>query len=269
MAMIRPIFDPALPVDVRDMLLDHRKWMRPAAGSPPAPRVGWSRFAKDVVRALGVGAVCAALPGILAFTGVLGRVGRTLAVTAQAALLVVWSADVDAGIVVTVVLQALCTCGAFASTEAWRVRRGVRRARGRYLLNDDFDAESQAILARVQAAVETVTGSGVVTAGLLDDIAGRVVLSRQEWEIAQTLTRRPGRRGGNLDSVNRRVQALERYAEHVREADAAYTEVLAAPAGTADHRLDLAESVALAEIDDLIEDARRVEGALREDLDRR
>jgi len=250
--MIRPIFDPVLPVEVRDALLEHGTWMRPASGPPPAPWVWCGPVAKDAVRALGVGAVCAVLPGVLAFTGVLGRVGTTVAVTAQAAVLALWFADVEAGIAATAVVQALCT--ALVATKTWRVHRGVRRAHGHYLLNTDFDAESQAIIARVQTAIDAVTGSSVAAAGLLDDVAGRLILSRQEWEIGRTLTRRSGR---NLDAVIRRVKALERYAECVRAADATY------PGPVGDQRLDPAESVALAEIDDLIEDARRVENALR------
>ncbi len=227
-------------------------------------------MAKGAVRALGVGAVCATLPGILVFTGLLGRLGKSVAVTAQAALLAIWFADADAGIVATVVVQALCTGTALVSMKVWGLHRGVRRAHGHYLLDDDFDAASRAIIARVQAAIETVTGSSVATAGLLDDIATSVILSRQEWEIAQTLKRRSGQRGGNPDLVIRRLRALERYAERVREADAAYAEALGAPepAGTEDQRLDLAEAVALAEIDDLIGDARRVESALRTDTGR-
>jgi hypothetical protein len=271
MVMIQPIFDPVLPVEVRAALLEHRKWMRPASGSPPGPWLWCGGAAKEVVRALGVGAVCALVPGVLVFTGVLGRVGKTVAVTAQAAIAALWFADADAGIVTTLIVQALCTFGALASMKTWRVRRRVLRAHGHYLLNEDFDAESQAILTRAQGAIGAVTGSSVAMAGLLDDMAGHLVLSRQEWEIAQMLRRRPGRRGGNFNSVIRRVEALERYAECVRAADMAYPEVLAAPepAGTNDRRLDLAESVALAEIDDLIEDARRVEETLRSDTGRR
>jgi hypothetical protein len=251
MAMIRPIFDPGLPMEVRDALLVHRKWMRPASAPPPAPWVWCGRAAMDVVRALGVGGVCAVLPGVLVFTGVLGRVGKTVAVTAQAAMVALWFTD--AGIAATLAVQAVCTLGALVSSP-----RGVRRAHGHYLLMDDFDAESQAVIARMQAAIDTVTGSSVATAGLLDDIAGSVILSRQEWEIGQALMR-----GGNVDSVVRRVQAIERYAERVRAADAAYTEPESAGTG------DMAESVALAEIDDLIEDARRVESAIRNDPGRR
>lgn len=78
MVMIRPIFDPAIPVEVRHALLGHREWLRPVSGAPPALRVWSGRVIKDVVRALGVGAVCAALPGVLVSTGVFGRVGHPI-----------------------------------------------------------------------------------------------------------------------------------------------------------------------------------------------
>lgn len=111
------------------------------------------------------------------------------------------------------------------------------------------------MLARAQAAIAAVTGSATAAAGLLDDPANDVVLSRQEWEIAQALTRRPGRGGGNAGLVVKRVEALERYAEQIREADEALAERHVA-SGTA-------ESAALAEIDDLAENARRLKDAIR------
>jgi hypothetical protein len=133
-------------------------------------------------------------------------------------------------------------------------------------VSGDFDPESRVLLARVQASIATVTGSAVAAAGLLDDAANDVILSRQEWEIACALARRapgpggpgPGRGGWNARLAIRRVEALEWYAGHVRDADAALSQRLAEP-GVA----PAAESVALTEIEDLAEYARRVGDAIR------
>lgn len=145
--------------------------------------------------------------------------------------------------------------------DAWQLRLRVGAARGSYLVSDDFAPESQVILARAQAAITAVTRSEVAAAGLLDDAGNDVVLSRQEWEIARMLARRTaraGRGGGTSALAVRRVEALERYAEHVREADAALAERHAATGAASP-----AESAALAEIEDLSEYARQVGEAIR------
>ena len=227
MMTIRPVFDPAVPVEVRASLLAHGEQLRPGPAAPP----GWGRQAAgDAVQAVGLGALCALLPVVLAFTRMFGRACRTVAVAAQAALAAVWFAgDLSGGgfwpgIIVSGAVQLVCTVAAFVLMDAWQLRRGMRRARGGYLAADDFAPESRVMLARAQAAIDAVNSSAAAVAGLLDDAANDVVLSRQEWEIAQALVRRPGRGSGNPGLVARRVEALERYAEQVREADAALAE---------------------------------------------
>ena len=263
--VIRPVFDPAIPVEVRGALAGLGDRLPPGSGAPLARALpGWGRKAsRDVVRAIGLGAVCALLPAVLAFTRMFRWAGRMAAVAAQVVLVAVWLASawfttLWVAVIVSAVVQLVCTVGAFVWMDAWQLRRGVRRARGRYLVSDDFDPESRVMLARAQAAMAAVTGSATAAAGLLDDAANDVVLSRQEWEIAQALARRPGRGGGNAGLVVKRVEALERYAEQVREADAALAERHAA-SGTALP----AESAALAEIDDLAENVRRIRDAIR------
>lgn len=273
---IRPVFDPAIPVEVRDALAGLGDQLPPYPGAPLARELpGWWRQARrDAVRAIALGAVCALLPAVLAFTRMFGWAGKMAALAAQIVLLAVWftSLRLDGlwvAITVSGSVQVLSMAAAFRWMDAWQLRRGVRRARGHYLLHSEFGPESREILARAQAAIGAVTGSAVAAAGLLDNDANDVVLARQEWEIAQALARRAGRDGGNTGPggqavlAARRVGALESYAEQVREADAALAERHAAGLASAGSP----ESVALAEIDDLADSARRVADAIREVAD--
>ncbi|ROO83532.1 hypothetical protein EDD29_1035 [Actinocorallia herbida] len=130
-------------------------------------------------------------------------------------------------------------------------RDGALRARGdRYLTEDDFDAEAAALLVRTQRAADTVKDALVVRDGLLEELDPALELPRQEWEIAQVLARQARLRRDavalstvsgvaeiaalnaalepqqaklalSVAAVTRRVEALERYAERTREADAA------------------------------------------------
>lgn len=286
MTMVRPVFDPAIPVEVRDALLAHPEGLRPGSGAPPVPPGGRRRIARDIIRALALGAVCALLPVVLALTRMFGFTGRLIAAGGQVALLAVWlggyllGGTIWPGIIASLAVQLAATVGAFVFMDEWQLRREIRRTRGHYLVNEDFDADGRALLARAQAAIAVVTGSGVAAAGLLDGTANDLVLPRQEWEIARALAREGGARGspggsrrpaglgrtgpdsGNPALVARRVEALERYAEQVGDADAALSQRLGAPGTPA------AESAALAEIEDLAENARRVGDAIRAAPDR-
>jgi hypothetical protein len=274
MMMVRPVVDPAIPVEVRDALLAHAEGLRPGSGTPPLVLPGGRRrAASDVVRALGLGAVCALLPVVLVFTRMFGFAGRMVAVVGQVALAAAWlggyllGGGLWPGVIVTLAVQLVCTVVAFVFMDAWQLRRGVRRARGHYLVSDDFNPEGRLLLVRAQSAIDAVTGSGIAAAGLLDEDANEVVLPLQEWEIALVLARRGGARGspggsgldgGGAAQAVMRVEALERYAEQVRDADAALSEQMAVPGiGPA------AVAVALGEIEDLAENARRVGDAIR------
>lgn len=135
----------------------------------------------------------------------------------------------------------------------------ARLRHGRYYLAEDFGDDSLRELLghsplrrmeRAQAAVTAVLQSQVDRDGLLDDIANDVTLPAQQYEIAQRLAEltRLARRvrtaagdasGSRVEEVLRtqrqalrlsssaleeRVEALERYAENTRAADAAYRE---------------------------------------------
>lgn len=167
---------------------------------------------------------------------------------------------------------------------------------GRYLLPEDFDAEARAILARAQEAIGTVLRSHVNAEGLLDDIRNAVMLPAQEWEIARLLAKLSSLRTEHrallgrgvapevaevvapleraLDSseaaVLARVEALEGYAGHVAEAEAAYhargqIEELRARLPRYEELLaeSGADALAVPEIERLAEDAGHLERALR------
>lgn len=167
---------------------------------------------------------------------------------------------------------------------------------GRYVLTDGFDESSTKLMRRTRMAVDGVIRSKVNVDGLLDDVRNAVILPAQEWEIARLLSKlsslraehREALEGGvtpevaavaeplvrALDSseaaVVARVEALERYAAHVAEAERAYR---------AHHQIEqlrsklpryeelLAESGAdrsgAPEIEQLAQDADRLEQALR------
>jgi hypothetical protein len=127
----------------------------------------------------------------------------------------------------------------------WRRARALTDRADRFLMVEEFDAEAQVLLGRVQSAVEAVRSSSVVAEGLLDGVDPAVELPRQEWEIAQILARQSKLRRDaaalalapevaealrpqqdklalSVAAVTRRVEALERYADRTREADRAF-----------------------------------------------
>ncbi|TDE36843.1 hypothetical protein E1295_34915 [Nonomuraea mesophila] len=131
-------------------------------------------------------------------------------------------------------------------------RRKLRAAQAhadRYVLPEDLDHPCQMLLRRAQNAAETVLGSRVHAAGLIDTIDNQVSLPEEIWQIAHRLRRlsamhaeqgriiprelpagmedafRPYTKA--LDaawtSLARRVRHLEKYAKQVRKADKAYS----------------------------------------------
>ncbi|MFC7586771.1 hypothetical protein ACFQYP_25855 [Nonomuraea antimicrobica] len=120
---------------------------------------------------------------------------------------------------------------------------------GRYLLQEDFDHEAALVLARAQRAIGSVLRSHVNAEGLLDDARNAVMLPVQEWEIARLLAKLSALRLEHRELLARgiapevaaviepleralvnseaavvaRVEALERYAGHVAEAERAFT----------------------------------------------
>nr|SBO95466.1 hypothetical protein BN4615_P4982 [Nonomuraea gerenzanensis] len=172
----------------------------------------------------------------------------------------------------------------------------LRWYEGRYVLTDDLDESSARLLARAQRAIAAVTGSRVNAEGLLDDVRNGVMLPAQEWEIARLLAKLSALRAKHRETVSQgltpeveavarplaraldsseeavlaRVEALERYAANVADAERAYVahhqieelrsrvhqyEELVAETG--------ADGFAVPELERLAADADRLEQALR------
>ncbi|GAA2211570.1 hypothetical protein GCM10009850_070300 [Nonomuraea monospora] len=171
---------------------------------------------------------------------------------------------------------------------------------GRFLLPEDFDHDARLVLSRAQRAIGSVLRSHVNAEGLLDDARNAVMLPAQEWEIARLLAKLSALRLEHRELLARgiapevaaviepleralvnseaavvaRVEALERYAGHVAEAERAYHargqieelrarlpryEELLAEAG--------ADRLGVAEIERLAQDADLLERTLRRSVE--
>ncbi|MBB5780927.1 hypothetical protein [Nonomuraea jabiensis] len=177
-----------------------------------------------------------------------------------------------------------------------KVYEQLRWYEGRYVLIDDLDESSARLLARAQRAIAAVTESRINAEGLLDDVRNAVMLPAQEWEIARLLAKLSALRTKHRETVSKgltpeveavaeplaraldnseaavlaRVEALERYASNVADAERAYQahhqieelrgrlhqyEELVAETG--------ADGFAVPELERLAQDADRLEQALR------
>jgi hypothetical protein len=171
---------------------------------------------------------------------------------------------------------------------------------GRYLMAEDFDPEAAAVLTRAQRAIGSVLRSHVNAEGLLDDARNATMLPSQEWEIARLLAKLSALRLEHRELLARgiapevasviepleralvnseaavvaRVEALERYAGHVAEAERAYhargqIEELRARLPRYEELLaeSGADSFAVPEIERLAEDADVLERTLRRSVE--
>jgi len=175
----------------------------------------------------------------------------------------------------------------------------LRWYEGRYVLVDDLDESSRRLLARARRAIATVEESAVNAEGLLDGVRNAVMLPAQEWEIARLLAKLSALRTKHRDTVTgaaapevaavaeplaraldsseeavvARIEALERYAANVTEAERAFRahqqieelrgrihqyEELVAETG--------ADTFAVPELARLAEEADQLEQALRRSL---
>jgi hypothetical protein len=166
----------------------------------------------------------------------------------------------------------------------WRDQRDLDRQSDKVIFPHDLHPADRILLARAQNAIDTILGSQVRAAGLLE--ADEPALQRHEWEIACTsreLTRvralpTPDTETGAmtaavLDAQQRalalaeeatisRICALERYADQVAAADDAHRDwqVALRQGGLNDVYLDLvartaADELAVAELDELTDRA--------------
>lgn len=176
----------------------------------------------------------------------------------------------------------------------------AHRYRDSYFLFDDFDTDARNLFARARGAVGSVLRSRVNTEGLLDVARNAVMLPPQEWEIARLLAKLSSLReehrdlmrggvtrevaaavkpleralAGSEGAVIAKVEALERYAAHVADAERAYQardqiealverlpryEELLAESG--------ADALSMPEIGHLTGEADELEQALRASID--
>jgi hypothetical protein len=300
----RPAVDPAIPATARTLLTAPGTILTPASNEPPRlhrdylpadpeKRITAVYGAVTGMAAAGFIAATGASPwafGVLIFQGpagwqsTVGQIGLVLA---------------EAIAMVTVVVFGLRLARFGQLNGEQPAAAAARTYHGRYLTGTDFDGRARALLRRAQDAVDAVNASRVNRAGLLDG-AGTAELGWQEWDIAVTLREQARLRGLRASlpelsagspaarllqrhrdaattaerSVAERVSALERYADEVRQADAAYRdwEHHAAVAQLSGQHLDLlartaADEHGIAAIDAMSEQARAVRQALREITD--
>ncbi|MET7329522.1 hypothetical protein [Nonomuraea sp. NPDC005650] len=282
------IVDPAVADDVAALLRDNRKLLvRIRAGWVPAhrrrrPLVG------IVTRLAATGtAAVAAVYGLALF--VAGRYTPFAVIMTGAALLVV-----------SVLLRPRPDAEVERAHALERaVYDGARRHEGRYVMREQLDEPARALMIRAQTAIDQVMSSGVNAEGLLDDVRNAVMLPAQEWEIARLLAKLSELRAEHeevvaegltpevaavaeplaqaLDSsqqaVIARVEALERYAGHVADAERAYRarhQIERLNAKLPRYEELLAESgadgAAVPELSRLSDDADRLEQALRDSV---
>ena len=180
-----------------------------------------------------------------------------------------------------------------------QVYESARRYDGRFVLHEDLDDSARALLSRAQTAIDAIMISHVHAEGLLDGVRNAVMLPAQEWEIARLLAKLSRLRAehdevvaegitpevaavteplaqvldGSERAVLTRVEALERYAGHVAEAERAYRarrQIDRLSANLPRYEELLAESgaddSAMPELSRLTEDADRLEEALRDSV---
>ncbi|WP_067491301.1 hypothetical protein [Actinomadura hibisca] len=259
---LRPVVDPALPPDDRLLLLEAADSLRPAGDEPPAPPSWGGRTRLDVLMTMLIATVCGFFP--LAVGPFLqGAAGLAVGAAAQLGLVAAWWSGGFTLFLITGTVLQLISWGAllvFVGGEGEHAEL-ARKHHGRYYLEADFASGKKVnrwfglsprkLMERTQTAIATVLDSEVNSAGLLDDTANAVALPQQEWEIAQALAElsrvrrqlvdivraeqtsvqvqramEPQRQAlkTSADALARRVEALERYADRTRAADAAYRE---------------------------------------------
>ncbi|MEV1179617.1 hypothetical protein, partial [Nonomuraea sp. NPDC049784] len=226
------VVDPEVPPDDAQLLRESRRVLIKM-------RQGWAPESKRAISGTHYRMVSAF--GTVVFFGVLagfGLVGRGLGL-----MLVLLGIPL---------MVALFVRGDLPGDEEEEYEREVyeqlRWYEGRYVLIDDLDESSGRLLGRAQRAIATVTESRVNAEGLLDDVRNSVMLPAQEWEIARLLAKLSALRAKHRETVSKgvtpeveavaeplaraldsseeavlaRVEALERYASNVSDAERAY-----------------------------------------------
>jgi hypothetical protein len=299
----RPAVDPDMPHADRELLTAPGALLTPACRDRPARRRGYlptdpdRRLATVDGAAMGLtGAILIAIFGTVPLAvGVLGLQGA-----------VPWESDSSRYAVLLAELIAIVTIVIFGFRVAMfgqltgrdPAEVAARTHHGRYLTDDDFDRPSRVLLRRAQDAIDAVTSSAVCRADMLDQAAVQTALAGQEWDIAVALREQDRLRARRAEllpaiatgpmtaavigrqlqaahiaesSIAVRVEALERYAAEVGEADAAYQDWHRAARLAELHgqHLDMlartaADEHGIAEIEAMSQQARAIRLVLRE-----
>jgi hypothetical protein len=234
--MARPIFDPALPDEVRVRLTRATGELSPASGPDPATlrRAQARRELTNLGVSLGLFALAAA-------SAASGKSLDSRALLLSGLALFV-AAAVVAGRAGVRLVELLLPGDAD--------RRLARRCHGRYLLEEDFRGGSGAAYRSITESVDLVLNSAVFRAGLLDPVRTRYFLSCQEWDLARELlaldqadqaargSSAPDHPPARFEQVRReraalleRVRALRSYAQRVADVDRTYVRQLDQPLG--------------------------------------
>jgi hypothetical protein len=275
------IVDPAVPEDAAALLRDNRKLLLRVQSGWAPPRGGRSPAVAAVT------ALAAAVYGLALF--VAERYPPFVVIMIGSALLMV-----------SVLLRPRPDAEVARRRAREReVYEAARRHEGRYVVRDRLDDPARGLMARAQAAIDQVMDSSVNAEGLLDDARNAVMLPAQEWEIARLLAKLSELRAEHQEVVSEgvipevaavaaplahaldssqeavlaRVEALERYAGHVADAERAYrarNQIERLSAKLPRYEELLAESgadgSAVPELSRLSDDADRLEQALRESV---
>ncbi|QYC41338.1 hypothetical protein Nocox_18645 [Nonomuraea coxensis DSM 45129] len=284
----RVVVDPAVSREAADLLRAnhallarvHRGWRPPPKSAGPILGLGASIVA-------GVIAASLALYGLALFAA--GRYTSFAVSMTGAALLTV-------GLLLRPRTDAAAERRRALEREVHEHARGYE---GHYVLDEHLDEPARDLLDRAARAVGQVMASRVNAEGLLDDVRNAVMLPAQEWEIARLLAKLSALRAEHQEviaegmtpevaavagplaevldrseaAVLARVEALERYAGHVADAERAYRarrqiERLSARLPRYEELLveSGADGSAVPELDGLAEDAGRLEQALRDSV---
>jgi hypothetical protein len=298
----RPVVDPAIPRADRGLLTAPGTLLTPASQNPPTlrrdylPRDSGRRLAAVDGAAIGLtGALMVAVFGTVPLAvGVLGLQAATAWENASSHYALLTAEIIT---IITIVIFGFRVALFGQPTGKVPAEVAARTYHGRYLTDHDFGPRDRMLLRRAQDAIDAVTSSHVCRADVLDRAAVSTFLVGQEWDIAVALreqARLRARRAelGTSDpgpataahlagqaqvawlaesSLAARVEALERYAAEVREADTAYRDWQQAArlAELYGQHLDLlartaADERGIADIEAMSQQARAVRLAFRE-----
>jgi hypothetical protein len=249
----RPVVDPAIPRADRELLTDPGTQLTPACRSRPARRRDY--LPRDPARRLAtVDGAAIGLTGAM-MIAVMGTVPLAVGVLALQQTTAWESASSHYAVLIAEIITIITTAVfgfrvALFGQPTGKVPAEVaaRTYHGRYLTDHDFGKRDRVLLRRAQDAIDAVTSSQVCRADVLDRAAVDAFLAGQEWGIAVALREQARLRARRAElartgpgpataahlagqsrvarlaesSLAARVEALERYAAEVREADAAY-----------------------------------------------